>query len=212
MPGLMSDRKNHPTNSKRTLKFEPVRHLSQVVEPSHILELQQSAEQKQLKMLKAGNCAYDTELPMGMNIWFLNFSAFAAESDPYRNNISRGCLCINPHNRVKEIDLSNNKLDQFVDDPTFEHVCISGLNRLQTLNMRNNNLKIKLQSKFFSGAQFLHTLLLGGNRVRLLSNDSVILPETLGNLRILDLSSNHIDTLPYLEFHLLSNMEVLDLS
>ena len=48
--------------------------------------------------------------------------------------------------------------------------------------------------------------------MRLLSNDSLILPETLGNLRILDLSWNHIDSLPYFEFHLLSNMEVLDLS
>ena len=164
------------------------------------------------EMLYSSACMFNLVFPIGLKLKIVNLTGAWKNANAYRNHLPQGRYCINPKNAVEQIDLSNNRWDQFLPDPTLAHVEFSGLDRLEVLNMRNNNLSVSLRSKLFSGLPSIHTLLLGGNRLQIKCTDSTKLPKTLDNIRILDLSQNQLKTIPEMEFSHLSKLEVLDLS
>ena len=164
------------------------------------------------EMLYSSTCMFNLVFPIGLNLKIVNMTGACKNANAYRNRLPQGRYCVNPKNAVEQIDLSNNRLDQFVPDPTFADVEFIGFDRLEVLNMKNNNLSVSLRSKLFSGFPSIHTLLLGGNRVQFNSTDSTKPPKALDDIRILDLSQNQLKTIPEMEFSHLSKLEVLDLS
>ena len=99
-------------------------------------------------MLYSSKCVLNIVFPIGLNLNILNMTGIWKNFSYVSQSDTQGRYSVNPKNVLQQIDLSNNRLAQFLDDPTLAHVELSGLDRLEEINIRNNNLLLNYNQNY----------------------------------------------------------------